>query len=128
MANKIWLTYFFNIIHTYNNYSVWYRMGHSIGLFMRQNGCVTSSLWCSATFFRVGMQMISLRLIIRLDPLPHLPPLLHLFMSLRPVVPLNGSGKLALVWILSVSATMHRESSQGRTKDLDCFLKQAVAV
>lgn len=47
---------------------------------IRQNGCVTSLLWFIATYFRVGMQIVSLYLVIPLNLLPPLPPLLHLFM------------------------------------------------
>lgn len=50
------------------------------------------------------------------------------FRSVLPLVSLNGSGKTRVsmdTFCLGYSAL---KSSQGRTKDLDCFLKQAVAV
>lgn len=46
---------------------------------MRQNGRVTSLLRFIATYFRVGMQIVSLYLVIPLNLLPPLPPLLRLF-------------------------------------------------
>lgn len=50
------------------------------------------------------------------------------FRSVLPLVSLNRSGKTRVsmdTFCLGYSAL---KSSQGRTKDLDCFLKQAVAV